>query len=142
MFKLDLARAGDVELAFVKEILKPWVVRIEMPSDEEQFKDRDIKVTYKDGKEVTFEVKGCPRANEYGSIPFESECNGEPSGIYASKADYVVYYFDDTWYYQDRWKLLHDLVSINKYETFWWDGERAKMYVVDLEVAKLLFKKL
>lgn len=142
MFNIDLENARKVELEFLKKILKEWISRVDRPSKDKQFKDWDIKITYSDWTERTFEIKDCPRANEYGSIVFESECNWEPSGIFASKADYIVYHIWDERYRQHRWKLLHELVWINKYETMWWDNEKAKMYVVQNEIAKLMFKKL
>lgn len=142
MFKIDLAKARQVEIEFVRKILKPWVLRVELNNDDEKHIERDVKVDYKDGTSKTFEIKDCPKAKEYGSIPFESECNWKPSGVFASKADYIVYHFNDTRYRQERGKLLHELIWINKYETLGWDNEKSKMYVVDNKIAELIFNKL
>lgn len=141
MFDIDLATWEQYEYEFMKMLLKPWVVGIHKPPVWER-KYWDIKVDYEDWTSKTYEIKSCPRAKEYGSIVFESEYNWKPSWVFESKSDYIVYYFEDTWYYQERWKLLHELVSINKYETFWWDNGNVKMYVVDINVARLLFNKL
>ncbi len=141
MFDVDLATWEEYEYEFMKLLLKKWVVGIHKPPKEKR-KDRDIKVDYEDWTSKTFEVKNCPKALEYGSIVFESECNGKPSWIFVSKADYVVYRIWDERYRQDRWKLLHELVWINKCETMGWDNEKAKMYVVQNEIAKLIFNKL
>lgn len=141
MFDVDLMNARKVELEFLKLVLTPWVVHVYIPKKDKQFKDYDMKIEYEDWHTTTFEIKDCPRALEYGSIPFEIECNGKPSWIYASKADYIVYHIWDKRYRQDRGKLLYELVQMKKYETFGWDNDKAKMYVVDLEVAKLFLNE-
>lgn len=58
-------------------------------------KDYDI-ITNKEGKSVTFEIK----TDEYetykgdtGNMFLEIRCSGKSSGIYASIADYFVYYY-------------------------------------------------
>lgn len=140
MFNVDLATWEQYEYTFMKRLLKPWVLGIHKPPKEER-KDRDIKVDYEDWTSKTYEIKSCPRAKEYGSIPIEYECDGKPSWVFASKADYIVYYIDNQFYVQDRWIFLAELVWVNKYSTVWWDNEKSKMFIVNLEIAKVcLFK--
>ncbi len=140
MFDVDLATWEQYEYAFMKTLLKPWVVGIHKPPKEER-KDRDIKVDYEDWTSKTYEVKGCPKAKEYGSIPVEYEYDWKPSGVFASKADYIVYYIGNQFYTQDRWVFLTELVWVNKYATTWWDNWKSKMFIVNLETAKTcLFK--
>lgn len=142
MFKIDLSKARQIELEFVRKILKPWVVRIEMPSDDTQFKDWDIKVTYKDGTEKTFEIKSDEKSKETWNVVFEWWYWDKTSGIYTSKADYIVYHFDDCFWWQERWQLLKDLWDCEKYSTWWWDWEKSKIYVVKKEIVMMLFNKL
>ena len=136
MFDVDLITWEQYEYEFMKKLLKPWVVGIHKPSKEAR-KDRDIKVDYENRTSKTYEIKSCPRAKKYWTIPIEFEYNGKPSWVFASNADYVVYYFEWKFYWQSRDKFLSELEAMKeKYWTFWWDGKKAKMYVVDLELAK------
>lgn len=123
------------EYEFMKRLLKPWVVGIHKPPVWER-KDRDIKVDYADWTSKTYEIKSCPKAKEYWSIPVEYEYDWKPSGVFASKADYVVYYIDNQFYMQDRWVFLAELVWVNKYSTVWGDNDKSKMFIVNLETAK------
>ena len=138
MFDIDLAKGNKTELEFIKRILKPWVSDIHMSPDK-PFKDYDIKVDYTDWHSCTFEIKNCNRATK--SVVFEYEYKWQPSWIFSSKSDYVVYFFDDTFWWQDRWKLITELIEVNKYSQVWWDNNDVKMYIVDKEIAKILFNK-
>jgi hypothetical protein len=140
MFDVDLATWEKYEYEFMRKLLKPWVAGVHKPPKEKR-KNRDIKVDYEDWTSKTYEIKSCPRAKEYWSIPIEYECNWQPSWPFASKADYIVYYMDDQFYVQDRWIFLAELALVNKYTTVWWDNEKSKMFIVNLETAKVcLFK--
>lgn len=135
MFDVDLASGERVEYEFMRKLLKPWVIGIHKPPKDKR-KDWDFKVDY-ENHSTTFEVKDCPKAEEYWSIPIEYEYNGKPSWPFASKADYIVYKIWDKFYWQERGKFLSELATINKYSTLWWDDNKAKMFVVNLEWAKV-----
>lgn len=136
MFDVDLATWEEYEYEFMKKLLKPWVIGIHKPPRDKR-KDRDIKVDYEDWTSKTFEVKWCPRAEEYWTIPIEFEYDGKPSGVFASIADYIVYKIWDKFYWQERGKFLSELAAMKeKYWTVWWDNEKAKMFIVNLEWAK------
>lgn len=136
MFGKDLFNARKTEIEFVKRILKPWVKNVCFCDDSK----RDVEIEYQDWSTKTFEIKDNNRAEK--NIVFECEYKWKPSGIFQSKADYIVYYFDNTWYYQDRWKLINDLIEINKYKTCWWDNDNSIMWIVEKEIAKILFRKI
>lgn len=132
----DLFNANKIEIAFVCKLLRPWIVKVEFGQDDK----RDVRLTDREWKQRTYEIKDCNRAEK--NVCFEYEYKDKPSGIFTSIADYIVYYFDDTFYWQERWKLIIELMDVQKYKTFGWDNENSKLYVVDKEIAKLLFNKL
>lgn len=141
MFKEDLVEGRNIEMEFAKRLIKPWVVSVEMAKNK-CFRDWDIKVEYENKEPKTFEIKSDRMSGETGNIVFEYECNGKPSGIFSSKADYVVYYFDGNFYRQDRGKLVAELMDVMKRKVIWGDNENSKMYLINKEVAKVLFNKM
>ena len=107
-----------------------------------QFKDWDVKLTI-NWIERTYEIKGDFKSKETWNIALEIKCNWKPSGIFASKADFIIYCLNENeFYWQNRWELLYRIADINKYKTMWWDGERAEMYIISKELLPLLFNKL
>lgn len=136
MFDKDLFNANKLEIEFVCKIIRPWIVKVEFGQDEE----RDIRLTDREWKVRTYEVKNCNKAEK--SVCFEYKYKWKPSGIFISKADVIVYYFDNTFYWQDRWKLITQLMDVNKHKSVWWDNENSELYIVDKNIAKLLFNKL
>ena len=107
-----------------------------------QFKDRDVKLTIW-WKEVLYEIKRDFKSQETWNIALEFKCNWKPSGIFASKADFIIYCLNENeFYWQSRWELLYRIADINKYKTFGWDWERAEMYIIDKQLLPLLFNKL
>lgn len=130
-----------MEREFAKRLIDLWAVSIEFAPNE-QFKDWDIKAKLKSW-EKTFEVKRDFKSQDTGNIVLEIRCNNQPSGIFASKSDYIIYCLNDNeFYYQDRWELLYRLSDVAKYKTVWWDWDRAEMYVISKELLPLLFNKL
>lgn len=141
-FNKTLESWKKIEKAFVKKMLDMYdIEKVEFAPDT-QFKDRDVKLTIW-WKEVSYEIKRDYKSQETWNIALEIKCNWKPSGIFASKADYIIYCLsEDEFYFRNRWELLYDLCDIAKYKTMWWDGERAEMYIIAKELLPLLFNKL
>jgi hypothetical protein len=133
----------EVERKFVATMLDkyPQIERVEFAPDT-QFKDWDVKLTIW-WKDVYYEIKRDFKSQETWNIALEIKCNNKPSGIFASKADYIIYCLNDNEFYrQNRWELLYRVADINKYKTLGWDWERAEMYIINKELLPLLFNKL
>lgn len=146
MFNECLDAGMEIERKFAEKLLQfKSVKKIEFAPNR-QFKDRDIKATIERGwwdEEVLFEIKRDFKSQETWNIALEIRCNNKPSGIFASKADYIIYCLnDDEFYWQNRWELLYRVADINKYKTLGWDWERAEMYIINKELLPLLFNKL
>lgn len=144
MFKDDLNKWKKAEIEFAKRLLDWGVNRLEFAPNK-QFKDWDLRVEFeKLGKNVirTFEIKDDIISDSTGNIWLEVRCNWKPSGIYTSKADYIVYHLWDKFYYQDRWELTYRLDKVPYTPKSWWDGNRALLYVVDKKYLSDLFKEL
>jgi hypothetical protein len=141
-FSKTLESWKKIEKAFVKKMLDMYdVEKVEFAPNCE-FKDRDVKLTI-NWIERTYEVKRDYKSQETWNIALEIKCNWKPSGIFASKADYIIYCLsEDEFYWQNRWELLYRIADINKYKTLGWDGERAEMYIIKKELLPLLFNKL
>lgn len=145
MFENDLKEWKKAEREFAARLLQWDVRKLEIVPDNVQFKDYDIKATInKNGKDVeaTYEVKTNPIFNTTGDVCFEVSCNGVPSGVYSSKADYIVYKLWPNFYYQDRWKLLLMLNKLPHEEKMGWDGGRCTLYIVKWEYLSDLFNML
>lgn len=133
----------EVERKFVATMLAkyPQIEKVEFAPDM-PFKDRDVKLTI-NWIEKTYEIKRDYKSQETWNIALEIRCNNKPSGIFASKADYIIYCLDDWEFYrQNRWELLYRVADIHKYKTLGWDWERAEMYIIAKELLPLLFNKL
>lgn len=141
-FKETLEWWKKIEKEFVKKMLDMYdIEKVEFAPDT-QFKDRDVKLTI-NWIERTYEVKRDYKSKETWNIALEIKCNWKPSGIFASKADFIIYCLNENeFYWQSRWELLYRIADINKYKTMWWDGERAEMYIISKELLPLLFNKL
>ena len=141
-FNKTLDSWKKIEKAFVKKMLDMYdVEKVEFAPDT-QFKDRDVKLTI-NWTEKTYEVKRDYKSQETWNIALEIKCNWKPSGIFASKADYIIYCLsEDEFWFRNRWELLYDLCDIAKYKTLGWDGERSEMYIISKELLPILFRKL
>ena len=141
-FKTTLESWKKIEKEFVKIMMdKCEIQKIEYAPDK-QFKDRDVKLTIW-GRERTYEIKRDYKSQETWNIALEIKCNWKPSGIYASKDDYIIYCLsEDEFYFRNRWELLYDLCDIAKYKTLGWDWERAEMYIISKELLPILFRRL
>lgn len=142
-FNKTLESWRKTERLFAAKMLSkyPNIDKVEFAPNE-QFKDWDVKITIW-GKEITYEIKRDYKSQETGNIALEIGCNSNPSGIFASKADYIIYCLsDDEFYFQNRWELLYRVADIHKYKACGWDGDRAEMYIIDKELLPMLFNKL
>ena len=142
-FSKTLESWKKIEREFAKIMIDRYtdVEKVEFAPDT-QFKDWDVKITV-GWIERTYEVKRDYKSQETWNIALEIKCNWKPSGIFASKADFIIYCLNENeFYWQNRWELLYRIADINKYKTMWWDGERAEMYIISKELLPLLFNKL
>lgn len=142
-FQKTLESWKKIEREFAKIMIDRYtdVEKVEFAPDT-QFKDWDVKITV-GWIERTYEIKRDFKSQETWNIALEIKCNWKPSGIFASKADFIIYCLNENeFYWQNRWELLYRIADINKYKTMWWDGERAEMYIISKELLPLLFNKL
>lgn len=142
-FQKTLESWKKIEREFAKIMIDRYadVEKVEFAPDM-QFKDWDVKITV-GWIERTYEIKRDFKSQETWNIALEIKCNWKPSGIFASKADFIIYCLNENeFYWQNRWELLYRIADINKYKTMWWDGERAEMYIISKELLPLLFNKL
>lgn len=142
-FAKTLESWKKIEREFAKIMIDRYadIEKVEFAPDT-QFKDWDVKITV-GWIERTYEIKRDFKSQETWNIALEIKCNWKPSGIFASKADFIIYCLNEKeFYWQNRWELLYRIADINKYKTMWWDGERAEMYIIAKELLPLLFNKL
>lgn len=145
MFKEDLTKGKTIEKILASKLVMRDKVTHLAYAPEWQFKEWDIKVWYKQWDkefEKTFEVKDDIKSTETGNIWFEIRCYGKPSGIYASKADYIVYHIDNKFYYADRWNLLYKLNNVDKKYLSWWDYNKSELIIVNKKDLPTLFREL
>ena len=92
------------------------------------FKDYDIKL---DGK-TTIEVKADRLAHKTGNVVIEYQCNGKPSGIESTRADFWLYFIDKTnEVYRFRPTEIKEFIcKLNPRSVKGGDGYRSRMYIV------------
>lgn len=142
-FSKTLESWKKIEREFAKIMIDRYsnIEKVEFAPDK-QFKDWDVKITI-GWIDRTYEIKRDFKSQETWNIALEIKCNWKPSGIFASKADFIIYCLNENeFYWQNRWELLYRIADIAKYKTMWWDGERAEMYIIAKELLPLLFNKL
>lgn len=138
MFKEDLEEWKKIEREFATKLMRFDLVDLHF--SQWVFKDYDIKATFnRNWKliEKTYEVKRDKKSDTSGNVWIEYMCNGEPSGIYTSKADVIVYKLGDKFYYADRVKLIIELSKLHKWDVVWWDWDNSQMFLIPKEVFKL-----
>lgn len=143
MFKEDLELWKQVEREFATKLMKRDVSKLEF--SQWKFKERDVKATFKKlGHDVerTFEIKNDMVSERTGNVWFEVTCNWEPSGVYASKADYIVYKLGDKFYYVDRARLLIRLASVDKEIVLWGDNKSSELFLVKKDYFNAMTKEL
>ena len=146
MFSECLDKWKQIEKEFVIKMIRKQldILKIEFAPNQ-VFKDRDVKILYNKNwqqRESTFEIKSDDKSEETWNICFEYMCNEQPSWIYASKADCIVYQIWWEFYWKNRARLLIDLNNIEKKSVVWWDWNRAKMYLIDKSKFTNLFTKI
>ena len=140
-FESDLERGRRIEIEFWKQLMRWWIQSVEF-APKGVFKDWDVRARFwKSWKliEKTFEIKDDIISAQTWNVWFEYRCFGKPSWIYSSKADYIVYYLNEKFYYQERWELLYRLNMVDKKNVAWWDGNQSQMYIVSLQYLNNLF---
>lgn len=85
---------------------------------------------------IKIEVKSDRLASSTGNLAIEYKCNGKPSGIFASEADYYIYFInyqehDDC--YKIPLKDLKDICRKQGRKISGGDGNRSRMYLVKKE---------
>ena len=143
MFKEDLKVWKAIEREFASKLMNWNVSKIEF--SQWKFKERDVKATFKKlwhDVEKTFEIKNDIVSERTGNVWFEVTFNWEPSWVFASKADYIVYKLWDTFHYVDRARLLLWLASVNKEIVIWWDENKSELFLVKKERFNAMSKEL
>ncbi len=95
------------------------------------FKPYDVKIKYKDDT-YTVEVKADRKTKDTGNMVIEYECNGKPSGITTTEADYWAYFIDGTpEYFLIPTTDIRKAIDEKKYSrtTRGGDGFRANMFL-------------
>jgi hypothetical protein len=117
-----------------------------------KFKPYDLIIT-KDGIETKIEVKSDRQAGKTGNMAIEYECNGKPSGITSTEADYYIYFIiysddiqEDGTPREECYKIpIKRLIKIAKEcrKVRGGDGNRSCMYLVHKSlVQKYLINKI
>lgn len=139
-FANDLADWKQAEQEFAKYLCNcPNFISIELA--QWKFKDYDIKLTTKD-RTITYEVKTDRKAQETWNYCIEFSYADKASGIYASKADYIVYHLMWQWWMQSRWDLILKLDSVEKKKINWWDWFKSWLWLLKVETLPKLFTQL
>jgi hypothetical protein len=139
-FKEDLEKWIEAEKQFVQYLCTcPNFVWVEL--SQWKFKDYDIKLTSTD-RVVTYEVKSDLKAQETGNYCIEYRYYDKPSGIYTSKADYIVYNVMWQWRMQSRWELLLRLDKLKKSSVKWWDWKKSDLWLLKVDTLPILFDLL
>ena len=132
MFDKDLFNWTKTEIEFVKRMLKPWIVKVEFGWKNP---DRDVRLTDENWKSKTYEIKNNSSDTH---VAFEYAYRWQPSWVLNSKADFIVYYYQDKFHWQTRWKFLEQFMDLHKWKTSWWDNNQSDLYVMEKDVADLL----
>lgn len=143
MFNDDLKEWKKAEREFAKRLMRWDVVDIQFSQWE--FPWRDIKVTFNIcGKlvERTYEVKEDRQADTTWNVWIEYMYKWNPSWIYTSSADILVYKIWDKFYYADRLKFIIELSKVVKQDVVWWDDDNSQMWLVKRDVFNLLMTEL
>ena len=109
------------------------------------FKPYDLIITHK-SKTYKIEVKSDRQAGKTGNMAIEYECNGKPSGITTTEADYYVYFIiymdeiqEDGLPREECYKIpIKKLIKIAKecHNVRGGDGNRSCMYLVHKSLVK------
>lgn len=143
MFKEDLEIWKEIEREFASKLFKWKASNVEV--SEWKHPERDVRATFhKQGQtyEKTFEIKTDLQAEKTGNVWIEYMYKWKPSGIYTSKADYIVYKIWDKFYYADRLKLIIELSKCLKADVCGGDDDNSQMWLVKRDIFNLLTTEL
>lgn len=139
-FVKDLKVWQEAEKQFARYLIDyPKLVSIEFA--QWKFKEWDIKMTTQD-KEITYEIKNDTQWWETWNVAIEFRYKWEASGIYESKADFIVYHVADKWWIQKRAELILRLCEVEKRVVKWWDWWQSELYLIKLDEMPNLFEPL
>lgn len=139
-FARDLKIWENAQIEFAKLLLSTRKI-IKLEFAQGKFKDWDIKITTPLWEE-TYEIKFDTMAKDTGNFIIEKRCSWNASGIYTSKADYIVYNVKWERWMQERGELILRLINTDMRITKWWDGFRTEMCVIKCEELPNLFNKV
>lgn len=139
-FISDLKLWETAQYEFAKVLLSTKKI-INLQFAQWKFKDWDIRIETPEW-EKTYEVKLDTKAPETNNFVVEFRCSWKASGIYSSKADYIVYNVKWEWRIQERWELILRLIDTEKRITKWGDWFRVEMYVIKCDELPNLFNKI
>lgn len=143
-FASDLKIWENAQREFAKILLDNTsefrIVSIEFAQG--KFKDWDIKIDCIPDWILTYEVKTDTMADKTWNFVIETRFKWEASGIYASKADYIVYCVKNERYIQKRGELILRLIDTPKRTTKWWDWFNSELYVISCDELDKLFTHL
>jgi len=123
----DLAEWEKIEREFGELLLQrnPWTA---VEYSTWAFSDYDLILIKQDRTKYSFEVKYDRMSDITGNIAVEISCNGHPSGITISKADWFAYYFGNN-YWLIKWEELR--AKIREAKTIMgWDWYRAELVLI------------
>ena len=144
-FTNDLAIGRRAEKEFAKVLLDNTeefrVVSLEFAQG--KFKDWDIKIDCIPDWILTYEIKSDTMADKTWNFVIEFRGNKwNASWIYASKADYIVYYVKWEWWIQERGELILRLINTEKEEVMGGDGKLTSMWKIKCTELPNLFSKI
>ena len=133
-FNDDLKEGKKAEREFASRLVKWGAIKVELSEWDVPW--WDIKATFLwQGQtyEKSFEVKKDRYAENSEQVCVEYCYKWEPSWIYTSNADYIVYNIGDKFYYADRLRFIIDVSKAQKVDLVWGDGNNSNIWLVDRE---------
>lgn len=105
------------------------------------FKDYDIAFKKDCWNIRTIEVKYDRMAGDTGNVAFEYEYYWKPSWIFTTKANIVIYYVNNDFYWATtdhiKWFL-----ELHWRKVVWWDNQASSLYLLNIEEFETLFTLL
>ena len=117
-FVKDLAIWEKAQIEFAKILLETEKI-ISLEFAQWKFSDWDIKIKTPDW-EKTYEIKTDTMAESTGNYVIEYMFKWNPSWIFTSKADYIVYQVKWERRVASRGALILWLINMEKRDTKWW----------------------
>lgn len=136
-FVKDLSDWIKAQIEFAKVLLDTEKI-ISLEFAQWRFTDWDIKINTPGG-EKTYEIKSDRQAEQTGNYVIETRFKWNPSWIFTSKADIIVYYIKWQWWVQERGELILRLMNTEKRETKWWDWFNSTLWVISCDKLPNLF---